>query len=95
MQPGAAAEDEPPSDLELTLSQNNDWGGGYCKTYQLKNVGTAPLTWSVPLEVTGTINNHWECEISADTGAVTFTGAPHNATLQPGVIGQFGFCAMR
>jgi hypothetical protein len=81
--------------LAMEITQSNDWGGGYCKTYQLKNTTTAPITWSVTLAVDGKMNNHWECEVSADTGPVTFTGASHNATLMPGAQGQFGFCAMR
>lgn len=81
--------------LDLQITQSNDWGGGYCKTYQLKNTSAAPITWSVTLLVDGKMNNHWECEASADTGSVTFTGAAHNATLMAGAQGQFGFCAMR
>jgi len=102
--PAAGAGAEPPQEpgsvapldgLDVQVSQNNDWGGGYCKTYSLKNTGTAPLTWSVPLDVAGTMSNHWECEVSGATGMVTFSGAQHNATLQPGMTGQFGFCANR
>jgi hypothetical protein len=86
---------QTPAGLDLQITQSNDWGGGYCKTYQLKNSGTAPITWSVMLMVDGKMNNHWECEVSADTGSVTFTGAQHHATHRPGAQGQFGFCAMR
>jgi hypothetical protein len=81
--------------LAMEITQSNDWGGGYCKTYSLKNTTAAPITWSVSLMVDGKMNNHWECEVSADTGSVTFTGAAHNASLMPGASGQFGFCAMR
>jgi hypothetical protein len=90
--PGAVA---LPEGLDVQVSQNNDWGAGYCKTYALKNNGSAALTWSIPLEVAGTMSNHWECEVSGATGMVTFRGAQHNATLQPGMTGQFGFCANR
>jgi Protein of unknown function (DUF1592)/Protein of unknown function (DUF1588)/Protein of unknown function (DUF1595)/Protein of unknown function (DUF1587)/Cellulose binding domain len=81
----------------LTLSRvvDNDWGAGYCYTYEIKNQTGAPIAWSVPLDVDGTLNQHWQSEISASAGRVVFTGASYNATLEPGATTQFGFCAMR
>lgn len=93
--PPAPGVTETPAGLDVQIAQNNDWGGGYCKTYQLKNNSSMPITWSVPLMVEGKLNNHWECNVSADSGTITFTGAPHNATLQPGAQAQFGFCGVR
>jgi hypothetical protein len=84
-----------PDGLDMQLTQNNDWGAGYCKTYQLKNTGSVPITWTVSLMVDGKMNNHWECEVTGDGGMVTFTGASHNKTLQPNSQGQFGFCSVR
>jgi cellulase/cellobiase CelA1 len=95
MPPPAPGATQAQPGLDVQISQSNDWGGGYCKTYQLKNTGAAAITWSVPLIVDGKLNNHWECEVSGDSGTVTFSGAQHNATLQPGAMAQFGFCAMR
>ncbi len=92
--PATGGEPAAPG-LDVQLAMSNDWGGGYCKTYQLKNTSAEPITWSVPLEVDGKINNHWECEVSGETGMVTFTGAQHNATIQPNAMAQFGFCGMR
>jgi cellulase/cellobiase CelA1 len=83
------------SDLELKQTVANDWGGGYCSTYEVKNVSSAPVTWSVPLEISGTLSQHWQSEVSGDSGTVTFTGASYNATLEPGASTQFGFCANR
>jgi hypothetical protein len=102
-QPDAGAADaaepdaapEIPPELELTITVNNDFGSGYCRTYQLRNRGTAPITWSIPLEVAGKLNQHWECKISGDTGRVTFSGEDYNRTLQAGGMAQFGFCAQR
>lgn len=91
----STGETPAPVGLDVQITQSNDWGGGYCKTYALKNTSTGPITWSVTLMVDGKMNNHWECEVTADTGSVTFSGAQHNATLMPGAQGQFGFCAMR
>lgn len=81
-----------PAELQVMRTVDNDWGMGYCYTYQLKNTGTAPITWSVPLDVRGKMNNHWECNVSGDSGMVTFTGADHNKTIDPGGMAQFGFC---
>jgi hypothetical protein len=89
-----APEMQAPAGLEVTLSVNNDWGMGYCKTYQLHNASSAPITWSVPLEVRGSMNNHWECKVSGDSGMVVFTGEDHNKTIAPNGMAQFGFCAM-
>jgi hypothetical protein len=92
---GGATDAQAQPGLSVEVTQSNDWGMGYCKTYQLKNTSTAPITWSVALKVDGKMNNHWECEDSGDTGMVTFSGASHNATLNAGAMGQFGFCATR
>jgi Protein of unknown function (DUF1592)/Protein of unknown function (DUF1588)/Protein of unknown function (DUF1587)/Protein of unknown function (DUF1595)/Cellulose binding domain/Protein of unknown function (DUF1585) len=92
---GTPADAEAQPGLDVQVTQNNDWGMGYCKTYSLKNTSTAPITWSVALTVDGKMNNHWECEVSGDTGIVTFSGVSHNATLNAGATGQFGFCATR
>ena len=95
MPPAAPGATQTSPGLDVQVSMSNDWGGGYCKTYSLKNTSSAPITWSVPLMVDGKLNNHWECEVSGDSGMVTFTGAQHNATIQPGAMAQFGFCGVR
>jgi len=84
-----------PPELELTITVNNDFGSGYCRTYQLRNRGNAAITWSLPLDVSGKLNQHWECMVTGDTGRVTFSGEDYNRTLQPGGMAQFGFCAQR
>jgi cellulase/cellobiase CelA1 len=43
----------------------------------------------------GKLNQHWECQITGDSGRVTFTGEDYNRTLQPDAKAQFGFCAQR
>lgn len=83
-----------PDGVTMELTVNNDWGMGYCHTYQLRNTTSAPITWSVPLEVRGMMNNHWECKVTADSGMVVFTGEDHNKTIEPGGAAQFGFCAV-
>lgn len=82
-----------PMGLSMERPVSNDWGMGYCYTYQVKNVSMAPITWAVVLDVRGRMNQHWECNISGETGRVTFTGVDHNQTLAPNGMAQFGFCA--
>lgn len=84
---------QAPEGLQVERTVDNDWGMGYCYTYQLRNTSAAPITWSVPLEVRGKMNNHWECKVSGESGAVVFTGEDHNKTIQPNGMAQFGFCA--
>jgi len=81
--------------LVLELVVNNDYGSGYCHTYQVTNQGDTPITWQVPLELDGTLMQNWESEVSGSTGTVVFTGASHNRTLEPGSSAQFGFCVTR
>jgi hypothetical protein len=95
--PGVAATPSPTGTtpgVQVTKTVDNDWGMGYCYTYELKNTTMAPLTWSVPLDVRGKMNNHWECNVTGDSGAVVFTGADHNKTIMPSMTAQFGFCAV-
>jgi len=88
-------DDSPLPGLTLSRVVDNDWGAGYCYTYEVKNTSSAPMVWSVPLDVEGTLNQHWQSEISASSGHIVFTGASYNATLEPAASTQFGFCAMR
>ena len=90
-----AGEPGPAQDYELKLSVNNDWGAGYCHTYEIINRSQSPLAWSVALDLGGTLNQNWESKVSGSTGEVTFSGVDHNATLNPGSSTQFGFCVTR
>jgi hypothetical protein len=83
------------SALQLKQTVDNDWNAGYCATYEVTNITSEPVTWSVPLEISGTLSQHWQSEVSGASGTVVFTGAPYNATLEPGASTQFGFCANR
>ena len=84
---------QAPAGLLVERTVDNDWGMGYCHTYQLKNTSAEPITWSVPLDVRGKLNNHWECTVTGDSGSVVFTGVDHNKTIAPNEMAQFGFCA--
>lgn len=94
-----AGVDAPPdaggdtSGITVSLTHTSDWPTGYCAALVVTNTSSQPVTWRVTRPVTGTINNHWNCEISATSGSVTFTGAAHNVTLPPGGHADAGFCA--
>lgn len=90
-----AGQPEPARDYELKLTVNNDWGAGYCHTYEIINRSQSPLAWSVSLDLGGTLNQNWESKVSGSTGKVEFTGVEHNALLKPGASTQFGFCVTR
>jgi hypothetical protein len=95
----AGSEDagEAPAEESYELKQtvNNDWGAGYCHTYEVINRSDAPLAWAVSRDLGGTLNQNWESKASGSTGTVQFTGAVHNAVLAPGASTQFGFCVTR
>jgi len=59
------------------------------------NVSSAAVTWSVPLEISGTLSQNWQSKVTGSAGAVVFTGETYNATLEPNASTQFGFCANR
>ncbi|HMI93452.1 MAG TPA: DUF1592 domain-containing protein, partial [Polyangiales bacterium] len=83
------------SALQLKQTVDNDWGAGYCATYEVTNVSSAAVTWSVPLEISGTLSQNWQSKVTGSAGAVVFTGETYNATLEPNASTQFGFCANR
>jgi cellulase/cellobiase CelA1 len=90
-----AGAQEPAADYELKQTVNNDWGAGYCHTYEIINRSAAPLAWSVSFDLGGTLNQNWESKVSGSTGTVQFTGVEHNALLSPGASAQFGYCVTR
>ena len=81
--------------LKQTVISDNDYGTGYCKTYEVTNQGATPLAWSVEVALGGMLQQNWGSVVSGQTGTVTFTGADYNATLMPGQSAQFGFCVTR
>lgn len=92
MTPGVGTNDP---NLQVTPITTNDWGAGFCQEVDVVNAGTSAVAWRVTLQVDATISNHWEAEIDKDSGAVSFTGKPYNATIEPGQTVHFGFCANR
>ncbi|MEM1350127.1 MAG: cellulose binding domain-containing protein, partial [Myxococcota bacterium] len=108
-EPDAQPEPDPPAppnpgggqittnDPGLAISGgiSNDWGAGYCMELDVTLEQGSGVTWEVTIDVDGTITNNWESVASGDSGVVTFSGAPYNATLDQGASAHFGFCANR
>ncbi len=100
LQPTTSPEDhvDPDADpndgqLQVDFTEQSRWQSGYCAQVQVSNVSSNEITWTIELDIEGTIYNAWESMRSADTGLVSFSGANHNATLGPGQRASFGFCA--
>ena len=87
----------PPEGLEVTRTNDTDWGMGYCDGVQVRNTGTAAVTWEITLTIEGMFQagSPWEAVASARGGEVRFSGLPHNASIAPGASVSFGFCAVR
>ena len=73
----------------------DDWGAGWCQDVFVKNDSAGSLMWRITLEVGGTLTTSWNATPSAQSGRITFVGAPYNATLGAGEEATFGFCATR
>lgn len=85
----------PTGDLEVSVVPDTTWETGYCNSVKLTNKGSAPITWSVKLDIQGTLTDVWNAMESGATGAVTFVGVEHNATLDAQGMTSFGFCASK
>nr|WP_240806817.1 DUF1592 domain-containing protein [Polyangium spumosum] len=93
---GAGGGDPGPTlPYAVATTVDSDWGGGYQLTVQVTNIGKEPLTWSIPMNVDGTIANIWNASYTVTDGTTHFVGAEHNAVLAPGQATSFGFVANR
>jgi cellulase/cellobiase CelA1 len=78
------------------VSVQDDWGSGYCNNVKVTNPGTAPLTWSVTLEIQGNFNHAWNANATHSGSQTTFSGQEYfNDELAPGESTSFGYCANR
>jgi hypothetical protein len=93
--PGGSSDGGMPvtqSDVKVESRTDSSWDTGACYTVTLTNDSAEPVEWSVPVALTGTINNFWNAMVDGMTGNVTFTGADHNHTVAPGGTASFGYC---
>ena len=95
--PEPLPEPEPPetSNLSVQVTNDSDWGAGYCNNVTVTNNGTMPEDWVIELMIEGTINNLWNAQSSGDVGTVRFGGVQWNDIIDPGGSASFGFCATR
>jgi GH35 family endo-1,4-beta-xylanase len=84
------------ADINSRIDVNNDWGIGYCAALQLTNTGANAETWSVSLDVGGSVSNLWNATWSQSGNVLTVSGLAWNAVLQPGQVdSSVGFCVDR
>jgi hypothetical protein len=82
------------SNVKFTVTPQDNWATGYCKTIQVTNTGTAPVAWRVAFTVEGTLSHVWNAKAASGTQTV-FTGESYNAQLAPGASTSFGYCGAR
>jgi hypothetical protein len=72
----------------------NAWQDGFTADVTVTNTGTAPVDgWRLAFTLPSgqRITNAWNASVTPSTGAVTATGASHNARIAPGGSLSFGF----
>ena len=94
----AAGDDDDATgeDVSFELVVNDDWVAGYCATVTVTNIAAVDVTWTIEVEIEGTINSIWNAEATPTTGDwVQFNGVAWNAVIPVGQSRDFGFCAQR
>jgi hypothetical protein len=84
-----------PDGLSVETRTDSSWAAGHCDTVTITNNTDAPVDWSVPVMLDGKLNDHWNSNVTGDSGTVTFTGADYNKTIPPGMSAQFGYCVAK
>jgi GH18 family chitinase len=87
----------PPEPLQLstTLDAPNDWGGGYCGTITVKNVGERAGWWKAAMPFRDSVTSLWNASYTLQDGVLTMEGPAYNRKLHPGESTQVGLCATR
>ncbi|MFT3711136.1 MAG: DUF1588 domain-containing protein [Archangium sp.] len=94
--------DEPPvpdagmpmmsTGVTTSVRVDSDWGAGSCRTVFVDNHTAAAQTWNIELAKVGTITSLWNAMVDESGAQWRFSGAAHNATVQPMEGTSFGFC---
>jgi hypothetical protein len=79
--------------LTVTQVTDSQWATGYCTKVLLKNTTASPITWSVDVPFTGTIDKVWSASYAVKGDVLTAVGVSHNKTIAPNREKSFGFCA--
>lgn len=91
-EPTEPTQPTPNGGVVAMVMPNSTWATGGCHDVVVTNNSAASVTWTVALQVPGTINNAWNSTRDRDSGTVSFSGAAWNATLAPGAAASFGYC---
>ncbi len=78
--------------LMVEIMPMNVWETGECNDVVVTNVSGAEVTWTVDLDLAGTINQAWNCVYSEMDQVGSFSGVGFNATLAADETATFGFC---
>lgn len=83
-----------PANLDVKVTTQSKWNTGYCNQIVVTNKDTTDVTWTIQLDVQGTIDQLWNAvNTPASGGKQSFSGVAWNATLKPNQSANFGFCA--
>lgn len=78
--------------IDVMVHQDSVWEAGECNTVTVTNTTDAPISWTVVVDLAGTMQNAWNCNFSAIAGGFSFTGAEWNASVDGKSSTSFGFC---
>jgi mannose/cellobiose epimerase-like protein (N-acyl-D-glucosamine 2-epimerase family) len=81
--------------LKATLQQTNSWSSGYCANVNVTNLGSlSASTWTVVIELNqASIYTTWNGTFSGSGSRETITPVGWNASVAPGGVQSFGYCA--
>lgn len=80
--------------LQTTVTTTSRWDDGYCFQIDLVNGTTHMNTWSLPIELDGTVATIWNAVVVEDeAGTSVFAGEDgYNTEIGPGALTSFGAC---
>jgi mannose/cellobiose epimerase-like protein (N-acyl-D-glucosamine 2-epimerase family) len=83
------------ANLKATIQQTNSWSSGYCANVDVTNLGSVSVsTWTVVIELNqASIYTSWNGTFSGSGSRETITPVGWNATVAPGAVQSFGYCA--
>lgn len=81
-------------ELMVEIINQSMFPDGQCDDVIVTNISAFNVTWEVTIPLPGTIDMAWNATLVSEMGGEgTFTGADHNAALDPGQQAMFGYCA--
>jgi expansin (peptidoglycan-binding protein) len=78
---------------DTSMSTITSWDSGYCANVKVTNPNSSQITWSVNLDVGGSVTNLWNAQWSQSGTILTASGFAWDANLDAGESTVFGFCA--